>query len=237
MWHANFELIVEKLGMTLVANNSAIKEASVEKMVSKYANDCGYTDANKQIVQSINAEIQEMTISAFLENINAFIKMEPKLDLLYKYCQQRNVNYNRQKPIKIMDLIALFCAEPDEAKVKQIENEYTSFVKNLQVKNEKINMILERIGLVKHYLVEKEISISSYEIPSIRKQDSQRSYNSFEQQKTIDDSDMARIIQEYCIDEYKKVTKLLVCPFCKSMFKEAAQGAYNYRMAQEDDWD
>jgi hypothetical protein len=224
--------IILKLQNQFSSNTIVIENTSEDEMIEKYSQKYGFTNENKKSVQSIDNNLKEMGVKAFLENYNTFINMEKNLDILYKYINNNNVNYNKQ-PKNIKQLIELFCNEPDENKIKQINNERNKIINDIETENKNIEIAIEKLKKTDKYLFERSISFKHYEIPETQQMhySDGYSYHSYSYDKTID---IEPIIRKCCPDEYKMATKIILCPFCKAMFTDASHGALNYIKAQQE---
>jgi hypothetical protein len=226
------ENIIRKLQDKFSSNINLIEDTSEVKMIEKYSQENGFTEENKILVHSIDNNLKEMGVKAFLENYNTFINMEKKLEILYKYICNKNVTHYNEKPQNIKKLIELFCNEPDENKIKHIKNERSRIISSIENENKDIGIAIEKLKKTDKYFFERNISFKHYEIPEtqiIHYSDGYNySSNSFD--KSID---IEPIIQKCCPDEYEKATKLILCPFCKAMFADASHGALNYIKIQQ----
>jgi hypothetical protein len=224
--------IIGKLQEKLSSNITIIENTSEVKMVEEYSQDNGFTNKNKELVRSIDNNLKEMGVKAFLENYNTFINMEKKLEILYKYINNRNINHHNKQPQNIKSLIELFCNEPDENKIKQIQNERSKIISSIKTENKNIETAIEKLRKTNKYLFEKNISFKHYEIPEtqIVHYSDGYGYSSYNYDKTID---IEPIIQKCCPEEYKMATKVILCPFCKAMFADASHGSLSYIRAQQ----
>jgi hypothetical protein len=225
--------IIEQLEKSHSENKLKIAEITIEKMVEEYISKNAFTIQNKNIVNSIDNNIKEMGINAFFENKPSFVKLEPKLEILYNYVSTNRINIDKYQPIA--KLIESFCNEPDEQKLNHIKNENKKFIDELEEQNNEIEEAVERLKNNDKYLFEKDISFKHYEIPNTRKiqYDSPYGYSSYSYDKTVD---IEETIHKFCPEEYKTATKIILCPFCKAMFSEAAHGALNYMKAQQESY-
>lgn len=221
------EKIIRKLQDKYSSNMALIEDSSEVKMIEKYSQENNFTKENKELVHTIDNNLKEMGIKAFLENYKTFIKMENKLEILYKYFTKNNINHYNKEPQNIKDLIELFCDEPDENKIKYIKQERNNIITNIEAENKSIGIAVEKLKKSNKYLFERDISFKHYEIPET--QLLRYSYDTYN--KNID---IEPIIQKCCPDEYKNATKLILCPFCKAMFADAANGAFNSLQAAQD---
>jgi len=205
----------------------------MEKIVSEYAAKNGFTPENRHSLESINETLKAMKLNAFLENKDSFIQMEPKLGLLYNYAIDGTSGFNSQKFVAaqkscsftIGDLIACFCKEPDESKVAALQSEYDRAVGNLVSKSKEIEIAIERLKETDKYLFETDICFKYYEIPETAKALTPQSSG---KRNVSNPVDIENIIKTYCPDEYRDATHIILCPFCKGMFAQTLDAAYQY---------
>jgi hypothetical protein len=228
--------IILKLQNKFSANKTAIEHTSANKMIEEYSQKNGFTRENKESVRTINNNLKEMGVKAFLENYKTFINIDNKLEILYEYISNKNINHYNKQPQNINGLIELFCNEPDENKIKQINSEMNKIINDIETENKDIEISIEKLKKIDKYLFERSISLKHYEIPETQQihYSDGYSYGSHYYDKVID---IEPIIQKCCPDEYKKATKIILCPFCKAMFADASHGALNYIRAQQEAMD
>jgi hypothetical protein len=210
-----------------------MEDISENKMIEEYSQENNFTNENKELVCSIDNNLKEMGVKAFLENYKTFLNMENKLETLYKYINNKKMNYyNNKQPKNIKELIELFCNEPDENKIKQIRSERNKIINDIETENKNINIAIEKLKKTDKYFFEKGISFKHYEIPETQQihYSDGYSYGSHSYDRSID---IEPIIQKCCPEEYKKATHIILCPFCKAMFADASHGALNYIKAQQ----
>jgi hypothetical protein len=226
--------IIKKLKDSLDENKLKMEETAEENMLEEYTRKNGFTNQNKDLANSIDNNIKEMGINAFFENNLSFIKLEPKLEILYNYVSVNRVNVDKHQ--KIGKLIELFCKEPDEYKINHIKNEHKRILDELEKQNTEIKAAIDRLEKNDKYLFEKSISFKHYEIPNTKKIEysSPYGYSSYSSDKTVD---IEETIHKFSPEEYKAATKIVLCPFCKAMFSEASYGALNYIKAQQETYD
>jgi hypothetical protein len=174
---------------------------------NKFAEKNGFIKENVESLMLIDDSLKQMKLNAFWENYNSFLKLEPKLEILYNYCTKFKPNIQREK--NILDLIESYKNEPADHRLEPLRRE----IKN---KKEQLEKAIVNIASKNNYFLETDIDFNVFEL----------------------DYSVQEIISKYSQSNYKKLTeKIILCPFCASLFKSASNASYNLLEARRREYE
>jgi len=146
---------------SLINKNEKTKNVIINDFIDKH----GFTTENKNKVNTINSNILNMKMDAFLSNRDSFIELESKLSILYDYIDQFRIDITHGSTIN--DLAKIFMNEPLEERLyelKILENESESLKNNVNTINNKPLFIEKQIFLTCLGIDEKVENILRAEI-------------------------------------------------------------------------
>ncbi|MDR1748346.1 MAG: hypothetical protein LBR47_04735 [Spirochaetaceae bacterium] len=249
--------IITKLQSVLESTNASINAVSMDKNISEYTENNGFTTENKNKLKSINETIKAIKLNAFIENKDSFMQMEPKLEILYKYYTDKRNGFIPQSsyhsltqttPVRhlqniqinvstytIGELIEYFCSEPDDGKITKLQSVFNKDTSRLKSQREEIEMAIERLQATEKYMFETHISFKHYEISGTPKVLPPQPYSRYDSRHATPNpgTDIENTLSKFCPNEYKNATHLVLCPFCKAMFAISSYGALSYKYAEE----
>jgi hypothetical protein len=197
-----FENIIMELNTQL-----NVLENENNELKDKYSKDNGFTKENSESLMEIEDGLLHMKLNAFWGNYNSFIKIEPKLEILYKYYTKFQPRIQRENDIK--DLIEFFKNEPYDYRLEPLKHE-------INIKIEQISKSIKDVASINNYFMEANIDFSIFGLD-------------YHTQDTI---------SKYSKNNYDKLTqKIILCPFCASLFKSAANASYNLMEAQRREYE
>jgi hypothetical protein len=184
----------------------------IKNVRETYAKENGFTKDNFKKIKSINKNIMEIKINAFLGNKESFLKLEPNLEILYTYIIKHKPQISNEKILR--DLSDMFVSEPNEIRFSRQIYEIT-FKKDVLIKT--IETIENKNGV----FYETEIPFGSY---------------GFEDNNGIS---VEEAIKQYYKNgnEIAEPKKLLLCPYCSYLFKESSEASYHAVHVHDDDWE
>ena len=185
-------------------NEKSILDITKEKL--------GFSDEKKNKVREIRQEYSEMTLNAVLENKESFIKLEPNLGIVLEYFQKYR-NYNCKF---VKDVIEQFLSEP-------IESRYAHEVRQNTDKKTQLLQRKEKLESIKTFFIEKEITPQSLDSEIEKLKCKPEHYNSYKAQNNKEKD----FSFSYAKLGFNFSKKILICPFCLSLFAEASNASFD----------
>ena len=186
-------------------------EEDIEKAKEKYAEENGFTKTNFDKVMTINKNIMEMKINAFLENKESFLKLDPNLEILNNYLAKYYPQITHNNTLH--GLSEMFILEPNSSRYSNLIYELTSKKDTL---SEVIEIIKNKNGVFKIV----EIPFSSLGFENGRRSTVESTISSYYENGA----------------EVIKPQKLTLCPYCSYLFETSSAAAYEVIHAHDNDW-
>jgi len=248
----DFEIIIKDASSKLKNN---LKSTSTHETIL----DTDALNRNKDILRTIDTDLKKITIDAFFANRDYFVKQEPHLMILDNFTVVPN--NKRGQTLTLEDLIESFCLEIDleienSKKQSQFQKQQIEMIIEM-LDSQKINFYQKSIDLdfgsnkgfeekvANHleFLGKNGASrqADAYSHAAKRKYESRylhasnSSRKSSEYYRLVGSEMLAESLKKYCPEEYKKIAMVTLCPICKSLFDEAARGAFHTIQQSYDD--
>jgi hypothetical protein len=167
-------------------------DIEIKEKTEKYPREHGFIDENFSKVRKNNTHILEIKINAFLSNLEPFIKIEPNLEILYKYYKNYNPEINQEETLQI--LTNLFTKEPTQIR---LENEFKALFHKRDILMQNIETI-EKKNIFKEFYDNIGIPLNVFQFDPI-------TYNNI-----ITELDNSKIIL--------LPRPITLCPYCFNLF-------------------
>jgi hypothetical protein len=248
---SDFEIIIKDASSKLKNN---LESTSAHETIL----DTDALNRNKDHLRSIDADLKKITIDAFFANRDYFIKQEPHLMILGNFTVVPN--NKRGQTLALGDLIESFCSEIDleienSRKQSQFQKQQIEGIIEM-LDSQKIHFYQKSIDLdfgSNKEFEEKVVNQLDFlskngasRQADVYSRDAERKYKSrhlhfsnfsrtSEYYRLVGSEMLSESLKKYCPEEYKKIAVVTLCPICKSLFDEAASGAFNTIQQQYDD--
>lgn len=199
-----------------------------EALATKWKIDNGISSETCEEFKNISTELKEITVSAFIENVTSFIKLDIRLQKLYEYYQKFYVKQQQQsikiRPptpqkrnlagYKIADLINLYENEPALDRISK-ENS------KLDQEYNYLNQAKTELENKNTFFIEKEYGNEVYGFSRT----------------------LINKLQELSINSTNQLFpkhRIILCPTCTALFKESASASFAITEAKrlaDEDWD
>jgi hypothetical protein len=163
----------------------------------QYRSKHGFTQENFDKLQRINANILEMKIDAFINNLTQFINLEPNLQMLNEYFTKYESKISLSNTIG--ELVDLFINEPIEIRLR---NELQTISSQKSILEKKIKTIEDQNKFYEHDIDEIEIPLNVF---------------------NFEDNFKNEIKEISKIDKITVPRKMMLCPYCKDLFVESPE--------------
>lgn len=202
-----------------------------ESLVTKWKIDNGISSETCEEFKNISTELKEITVSAFIENVASFVKLDNRLEKLYEYYQKFHAtpqplsmagrsplpikrNPTGYKFAKIADLIHFYENEPALDRISK-ENA------KLDQEYKYLNQAKTELENKNTFFIEKEYGNEVYGFSRT----------------------LINKLQELSINSTSRLFpkhRILLCPTCTALFKESASASFAITEAKrlaDEDWD